>query len=365
MSRTTFITERTMYIDQLQYLALVGRLTINLASLNNEGTEGNATQPRTAVVVRDGMLHTVPVISGDMVKHWHAVHLSAVAQERGMPLCKLSKGRALDPNRLKAELTDDEWVRQRVEGAKNWKGKLKSDQARHLEKAIYTMLAKECVVTDTHGLLITEVDTTKNSESGFKANVAVPRTSRVQFGFMAGLPRESHIQHYFHAKYTTARTGIVSRETASGEGQNIFTRPASSAVFAFVGVIDLAGLGFDDAADDYAVAAEDERRERKQAVIDAMSYTLMRQPGANTSQQFPHIMGFEGAVVTSTSRYPAPTVSAMQDDYKATLRRLCHTANRMAEGNPVACYETSSLAETVELLAALAHDDNPAIQKSA
>lgn len=354
-----------MYIDQLQHLALVGRLTINLASLNNEGTEGNATQPRTAVVVRDGMLHTVPVISGDMVKHWHAVHLSAIAQERRLPLCKLAKGRALDPNRLKVELAEDEWVRQRVEGAESWKGKLKSEQTRTLEEAIYTMLAKECVVTDTHGLLITEVDTTKSSKNGFKASVAVPRTSRVQFGFLSGLPQESHIQHYFHAKYTTARTGIVSRETASGEGQNIFTRPASSAVFAFVGVIDLAGLGFDDAADDYAVKDEYERRERKQAVIDAMSYTLMRQHGANTSQQFPHIMDFEGAIVTSASRCPAPTVSAMREDYKATLRKLCQTANRMTDGEPVTCYETSSLADTVDLLTTLAHDDQSPTSKSA
>lgn len=357
-----------MYIDQLQHLALVGRLTINLASLNNEGTEGNATQPRTAVVVRDGMLHTVPVISGDMVKHWHAVHLSAIAQERELPLCKLAKGRTLDPNRLKAELGDLEWIHRRIPESREWSGELSSRsnaaEIRLLEERIYKLLASECVVTDAHGLLVTEVDTTQ-AEEGFKAKVAVPRTGRVQFGFLSGLPQESHIQHYFHAKYTTARTGIVSRETASGEGQNIFTRPASSAVFAFVGVIDLAGLGFDDAADNYAVEDQDTRRKRKQAVIDAMSYTLMRQPGANTSQQFPHIMDFEGAVVTSASRYPAPTISAMREDYKDTLRKLCQTANRMADGEPITCHETLSLDETVDLLTALAHGDPPPTSKAA
>lgn len=344
-----------MHIDQTKHLALVGRLTINLASLNNEGTEGNATQPRTAVVVRDEKLYTVPVISGDMVKHWHAVHLSAIAQERALPLCKLAKGRALDPNRLKAELTDDVWVRERVEGAEKWKGKLKAEETRALEAAVYQMLAKECAVTDAHGLLITEVDTTRSSDNGFKSNAAVPRTARVQFGFMTGIPQKSHIQHYFHAKYATARTGILSRETASGEGQNIFTRPASSAVFAFVAVADLAGIGWDDAADKYVVS-EEERRKRKQAVVDALSYTLMHQPGANTSQQFPHIMGFEGAIVTSTSRCPAPTVSPMHKDYRETLERLCGTANKMAEGSPVSCTLTNSLAETVEGLTALAHE---------
>ena len=57
-----------MNLDQINHLSLVGRLTLNLASLNNEGTEGNAIQPRTATVVLDGKLHSVPVISGDMLK---------------------------------------------------------------------------------------------------------------------------------------------------------------------------------------------------------------------------------------------------------------------------------------------------------
>ena len=43
-----------MNLDSTKHLALVGRLTLNMASLNNEGTEGNAIQPRTATVVEDG-----------------------------------------------------------------------------------------------------------------------------------------------------------------------------------------------------------------------------------------------------------------------------------------------------------------------
>jgi CRISPR-associated protein Cst2 len=344
-----------MSVDQIQHMSIVGELTINLASLNNEGTEGNATQPRTAVVVKDRKLYTVPAISGDMVKHWHAQHLSIIAQERGLPLSEYARGRNMDPNRLKGELARLEWVRKQVPEAAEWTGELKgrenAPKVRKLEERIYGLLASQCVVTDAHGLLITEVDTTR-SGGGFKASVAVPRTGRVQFGFMAGLPQISNIQHYFHAKYTTARTGIQSRETSTGEGQNIFTRPASSAVFAFVAVLDLAGLGWNDAANKYEIE-EDDRRKRKQAVIDAMSYTLMHQPGANTSQQFPHVMDFKGAIVGSRSRCPAPTVSAMKEDYREVLQRLVATANTMNGNAKITMHQVENIAEAVEKLTEL------------
>ena len=346
-------------LKDIQHLSLVGELTINLASLNNEGTEGNATQPRTAVVVKNKKLYTVPTISGDMVKRWHANHLSQIAQERNLPLCNYAKGRILDPNRLKGELSDLNWVREKIPESAEWQGELKgrdhSPKVRQLEAGVYRLLSSECVVTDTHGLLITEVNTT-NSGQGFKASVAVPRTSRIQFGFMTGIPQLSSVQHYFHAKYATVRSGIQLRETTGGEGQNIFTRPASSAVFAFVCTIDLAGLGWDDAANDYSVE-EPARIERRKAVVDALSYTLMHQYGANASQQFPHVMDFRGAIVISSSRCPAPTVSPMQENYLDTLKEIVTTANTISGNNSISIHKVTGLDKTVEELTKLAHPE--------
>ncbi|MBO0933003.1 DevR family CRISPR-associated autoregulator [Fibrella aquatilis] len=353
-----------MNIKEIKHLSIVGELTINLASLNNEGTEGSATQPRTAVVVRDKKLYTVPAISGDMVKHWHAQHLATIAQERKLPLCTYAEGRYMNPNRLKGELSDRDWLIKRFPEAAKWsgdmKGKENSADKRSLENALYSLLASECVVTDAHGLLLTEVDNTggtKEKPTGFKASVAVPRTGRVQFGIMAGIPEISHIQHYFHAKFVSARSGVQARENASNEGQNIFTRPASSAVFAFVSVIDLAGLGWDDAANAYAVSDEAERTKRKQAVIDAMSYTLMHQPGANTSQQFPHVMDFQGAIVLSTSRCPAPTVSPLMNGYQKTLEGLVGNINQMNGNQALSFHKVSGINETVSKLTQIAHGD--------
>lgn len=351
---------KAMNLDQINHLTLVGRLTLNLASLNNEGSEGNALQPRTATIVLDGKLYSVPVISGDMLKHWHAKHLSAIAQERGLPLSRNADRRNPNPNRIKSELADYQWVTERVQEVASWSGTVKGAQRDKLEQALYSLVASECVVTDAHGLLITEVSPQKaeGEKSVFSAAVAVARTSRVQVGFMTGVPRQSMTEHFFHAKYVSSRTGIQARETASGEGQNIFTRPATSAAFAMVAAIDLAGLGFDDAKNEYAVTDEGERRKRKQAVIDALSYTLMNQPGANSSQQFPHIMDFEGAIVTSSTNCPAPTVSAMKDNYLDTLEQLVRTANRMnGNRNAIVCHKVQGIAAAVELLTELAHGE--------
>lgn len=338
-----------MDIQKIQNLTLVGRLSINLASLNNEGTEGNATQPRTATIVDDGELYTVPVISGDMLKYWHVKHLCAIAQDRGLPLSENNARRNPNPNRLKAELAKHEWVVDKIPEAKNWEKSSDIDDD-HLEQALYGLVASECAVTDAHGLLITEVAPQDvNGSEVFSSRVAVARTSRIQTGFMTGIPRKNATGHYFHAKYVSKRTGIKSRDTSGNEGQNIFTRPATSADFAVVINIDLAGLGFNDAANEYVVD-EEEQAKRKKAVLDALSYTLMNQPGANSSQQFPHIMGFEGAITTSTNRSPAPSASPIKENYLDTLEGLVGNINKMNGDESAAFNRIDSVGEAVAFL---------------
>ncbi|MCO6488645.1 MAG: DevR family CRISPR-associated autoregulator [Phaeodactylibacter sp.] len=337
-------------MSTVQNLSLVGRLTINLASLNNEGSEGNATQPRTATVVQGGQLYSVPVISGDMLKHWHAEHLSRIAQERDLPLSSNSNRRNPDPNRIKSELNDIKWVTKNIPESEGLSGSIKGTDRQPLETALYREVARGCVVTDAHGLLITEI--APKGEDGkdiFNASVAVARTSRVQVGFMVGVPSKSVTKHYFHTKFVSTRTGQQARESGSNEGQNIFTRPASSAEYAVVINVDLAGLGFDDALNDYVIS-EEERRKRQKAVLDALSYTLLSQPGANSSQQFPHVMDFIGAIVTSNNRLPAPTVSPLKEEYLEVLGDLVEIANTMNGGASIELQSVQGLNEAVKVL---------------
>lgn len=331
-------------MSTIQNISLVGRLTLNLASLNNEGSEGNATQPRSATVVQDGQLYSVPVISGDMLKHWHADHLVKIAQDRNLPLSTNSNRKNPDPNRIKSELSNPEWVKANIPEAEGLSGKIKGEARQPIETALYREVAKACVVTDAHGLLITEINT-----GDFEASVAVARTSRIQVGFMVGVPSKSVTKHYFHTKFVSTRTGKQAREGGANEGQNIFTRPATSAEYAIVVNIDLAGLGFDDAKNDYVISEED-RKKRKKAVLDALSYTLLSQPGANSSQQFPHIMDFQGAIVASENRMPAPTISPIKEGYLDTLKGLIKTANEMTESETMSLKEINGIDEAVKHL---------------
>lgn len=343
-----------MNIKNVKNLTLVGRLSINLASLNNEGTEGNATQPRTATIVDEGELYTVPVISGDMLKYWHVKHLCAIAQDRELPLSENTARRNPDPNRIKAELSNYSWFTERISDSSDWSGKLtkknNSKELQLIEDQLHAAVASECAVTDAHGLLITGVaPRNEDGDEVFNGSVAVARTSRIQTGFMTGIPRKNATGHYFHAKYVSKRTGIKSRESTGGEGQNIFTRPATSADFAVVINVDLAGLGFNDAANEYVVDGV-EQAKRKKAVLDALSYTLMNQPGANSSQQFPHIMGFEGAITTSTNRSPAPSASPIKENYLDTLEGLVGNINKMNGDQSAAFNKIGSVEEAVAFL---------------
>ncbi len=335
-------------MNTIKNISLVGRITINLASLNNEGSEGNATQNRSATVVVDGQLYTVPVISGDMLKYWHAKHLGTLASERGLPLSRNSDLREPNPNRFKSEINDPAWVVTNMPETAGMSGKISGTTRQPIEAALYREIAKACTVTDAHGLLVTDIapQGSQDNKPVFSASVAVARTSRVQVGFMTGVPEINETKHYFHAKYVKERTGNASRDGGSNEGQNIFTRPATSAEFAIVVNIDLQGIGFDDSANEYVIS-ETARAERQKAVLDALSYTLMNQPGANASQQFPHVMGFKGAIVSSTSRLPAPTISPIQENYEAHLSAVVKVANEMTEGTPITSTKVESIAEAI------------------
>ena len=55
---------------QMYSLSVCARATLDLHSLNNEGSEGTQIQTRMVdIVAADGELYNVNAISGDMFKH--------------------------------------------------------------------------------------------------------------------------------------------------------------------------------------------------------------------------------------------------------------------------------------------------------
>ena len=275
----------------LANLSISGRLTIDLHSLNNEGGEGNQIQTRMVNIVdRDGELHNVNAISGDMFKHIQSEYLFQIAREENLPLS--AGARVFDANRINADAAFIERTASMSDGD------------------LLTDLLQTCSVSDIEGVLVTE-----NKKS-------VPRKSVIEFGWVTGIPEQVQTDSYFHVKYAQDRSSAQreadrasQQSTGSNLGQSIFHRPASSGVYAVVCHLNLARIGFNDILQDYALEQED-RLQRANALLRSTLYTFVQPNGAMRSAQAPHILAFEGVVTTSSKPIPAPTVSPLADQYR-------------------------------------------------
>ncbi|MEM3088535.1 MAG: DevR family CRISPR-associated autoregulator, partial [Candidatus Bathyarchaeia archaeon] len=65
--------------EKVYEIGFMGRIRIDAHSLNNEGTVGNVTEPRT-IILADGQ--KTDGISGEMLKHIHAEALWQLVKEK-------------------------------------------------------------------------------------------------------------------------------------------------------------------------------------------------------------------------------------------------------------------------------------------
>ena len=316
-------------MNKIASLSISGELTLNLHSLNNEGGEGNQIITRQVTLVdKNGEVHTVNAISGDMFKHIHAVHLSHLAKEQNLPLSNYAA--KLNPNRISKE---------------DLEGYFESDKSRKNETSadIISALIDVCTVCDTHGILITDkIGDNKNSSN-------TPRKSTVEFGWTVGIPGKTNTETYLHTKLVSDASGV--RGESSNEGQNIFHRPANHGVYAFVCSIDVYRIGFNDISRTYQVNGE-ARLRRYRALIQSLLSTFINPKGAMTSTQKPHITNFKGVVAISNRLTPAPTVSALNEDYQNEIQKVAESINKI-EGNAISARKFNGLGDLSEILADL------------
>jgi len=264
-------------------LSISGRMTLEMHSLNNEGGEGNQTMTRTVTLVDpQGGIHKVNAISGDMFKHIQAEHFYRLARERGLPLCAGCKTFRSD----------------RILGDKGFITGLPAED----EKAIETLL-QHCALDDAEGTLIA------------KGVRSVPRKSVAEFSWVVGLPDKVRTESYFHVRYAQERGGD---EEVS---QPIFHRPASSGIYAAVATFELARIGFNDISQTYALG-EEERLRRYQAFLESVLHTFVEPSGAMRGTQNPHIVAFDGVITVSYAVLPAPTISALADNYVEQVQKV-------------------------------------------
>ena len=117
-------------------LSLCARITLDLHSLNNEGTEGNQQQTRMVHIVdQRGHRAVVNGISGDMFKHILVEHLIPLLETAGQPLSPgarvhdADRINALEPGvrRLLRDGTRSSWLMatrsdERRGSPKSWRG---------------------------------------------------------------------------------------------------------------------------------------------------------------------------------------------------------------------------------------------------
>ena len=302
----------------IRSLSISTRVTLNLHSLNNEGTEGNQQQTRMVTVFDStGTRASVNAISGDMLKHVLVEHLTPLLREAGQPVCGPSaQGNA---DRLNADPAFIKFAETKA----------------NTESDILDQIIKECALTELAGTLVTR-------------GRSVGRKSCIEFGWVVGIPGSVATDQYFHVKYAPeGREAATGGDTVAGK-QAIFHRPASSGVYALVCNIDLDRIGLNDITRTYAVSRES-RQVRGRCLVRALMASLLAPKGAQRNTQNPHIVGAEGVIAVSRSHFPAPTVSPLNPAYREEMTQIAGTLNKIEAGSTtVTAFNT--LAEAAEVL---------------
>lgn len=311
-------------------ISISGEITLNLHALNNEGGEGNQIITRQlSIIDKKGEQHTVNGISGDMFKHIHAVHLVNHAVEQGLELSSYS--RLNNPNRISAKGDLEPYFERTKKPNKS-------------SADIVDAMINVCTVCDLHGILITD----KVGDN--KSSTNTPRKSCVEYGWTVGIPNKNNTESYVHTKLV-ADAGEKGSGTSSNEGQNIFHRPANHGAYAFVCNIDAYRIGFNDILREYAI--EDPKRQaRYKAVIQSLISSIINPRGAMTSTQRPHITDFKGVVSYTTGLVPAPTISALNEDYRKEITAIASNLNEL-EKDTVHIKEFDSMSQLTGILVEL------------
>lgn len=310
-------------------LSISGEMTLNLHSLNNEGGEGNQIITRQVTIVdKNGETHTVNAISGDMFKHIHSSHLAHLAKEQSLPLSKYAE--KLNPNRISKEDFEDYFA--------------ENEERKNVTSAdIVSAMIDICTVCDTHGILITDkIGDNKNSSN-------TPRKSTVEFGWTVGIPNKTNTETYLHTKLVADSAGV--RGEGSNEGQNIFHRPANHGVYAIVCNIDVYRIGFNDISRNYQID-DTARTNRYKALVQSLLSSFINPKGAMTSTQKPHITDFKGVVAVSNKLTPAPTISALNEDYQSEISKIAESINKI-ENDAISVQSFEGLGSFSEILAEL------------
>lgn len=269
----------------MPYVRVTGRAIVNLHSANAEGAVGNYMALSKMYVVRRTGSSERPyevvediVISGNMIKHWHAVRTVERLLEAGYDrICGYCRRfimyRSPDKN-------------------------VSSEQG----------FIERCAIEDLHGFLQPEQQ--------------IRRESLVKFAFM--IPVEDMRAEYAavtHNRVVLEETGKIQAK----EAMMIFKREHASGVYGFLTAIDLAYVGRPLANPTQVVINGGDRKLRAKAAVLALADILTGRFGAASSRAMPIMRTVE--LICAVSKQPIPNlIHGFYIDYAEESSRVLATS---------------------------------------
>jgi len=263
-------------------IGISARLRIDAHSLNNEGTIGNVTEPRT-VILADGT--KTDGISGEMLKH---IHVEALWQ-----LAKVGKVDLCDPCKILSPMKAD--------------GNPEVTKKKKVVEALNEAL--KCAICDVHGFLVQDP--------------TMSRKSTVEFGWALALPEQFQRDIHVHTRVAPGEKGREAKEVSE---QMIYNRPTRSGIYGLVSVFQPWRIGLNEINYNYQIDKK-AREERYRLTLDAYKSMMIRLEGAMTTTRLPHFGSFDGVIVTSQKGIPVPVISPLLDGYKEQIKSIAGSDN--------------------------------------
>lgn len=288
-------------MNDIYEIAILGRAIWQLHSLNNEGTVGNVTEPRSIRIIDPNTKKAVTTdgISGEMLKHIHTEIMWALDDKSN--LCDACK--VLNPEKF------------------NFAIKAKKVNVKDVEDAIKQAL-ETCDICDLHGFLIEKP--------------TASRKSTIEFGWALGIP-EIYRDIHTHARHALGEKGKVNKnqenEEESISTQMVYHRPTRSGIYAIISVFQPWRIGLNEARHDkYTYDADNGIRERRyQLALRAYQILFTRPEGAMTTTRLPHVEDFSGVIVYSIRPMPVPIVSPLMDSYITEIKNIAESLDKSLE----------------------------------
>ncbi len=243
------------------YIRITGRAILNIHTANAEGAVGNYISLSKAYVIRrteNGFEYfEEPVISGNMLKHWHAVETVNILKSEGYDkLCEYCKRYVMFRSPLSY-----------------------NDEFEYISK---------CAIEDIHGFLATSTN--------------IRRESIIRFSFM--IPVEDVTSKY--VAVTHNRIGITEKGKIDENVMMVFKREYATGIYGFSVSMDIDYIGRSQ-SNPGKVLNINERKVRAKAAIRALSNILSGNFGASRARAEPIIRVVELIALVSKTPIPNPT----------------------------------------------------------